>query len=87
MAICTRVIFTAQHNDNSDIIVSGRDLHGFLGIKTNYSTLFERMKEYGFTENVDFIVITKNVHDVTAFGGIRNITDHHVKIEMAKILI
>ena len=42
------------------------------------------MFEYGFIENVDFIVMDKNVQDDTAFGGIRKITDHLMKISMAK---
>ena len=35
-------------------LVSGRELHKFLGVKTQYSKWFERMAEYGFTENIDF---------------------------------
>src|SRR5690625_6659035 len=42
------------------------------------------MVAYGFVENVDFIVITKNVNDVSSFGGIRKLTNHHIKIDMAK---
>lgn len=71
-------------NKGNDILVTGRDLHEFLEINTNYTTWITRMAEYGFSENVDFIVITKNVNDETSFGGQRKITDHHIKIDMAK---
>lgn len=77
-------LISTKQNDNGDIIISGRELHEFLQIKTEYKKWFDRMKEYGFVENVDFIVIVKNVDDVTAFGGIRKITDHHLKLDMAK---
>lgn len=71
-------------NENNDQLVSGRELHEFLKVRTIYTRWFERMSEYGFTENVDFTVIAKNVHDETAFGGTRKLTDHAMKLDMAK---
>ena len=79
----SELIETTQ-NENGEIIVSGRDLHNFLGIKTKYQDWIKRMFEYGFEENVDYAVILKNEHDETAFGGIRKITEHAIKIDMAK---
>lgn len=73
-------------NENNEQIVSGRELHKFLGVGTEYMKWFSRMCDYGFVENVDFAVIVKNVEDVTAFGGVRKITDHSLKIPMAKEL-
>lgn len=67
-----------------EVIVSGRDLHEFLEVKTQYTKWFDRMTEYGFTENVDFTVIGKIVYDDTAFGSKRNIVDHAIKLDMAK---
>ena len=40
-------------------IVSGRDLHMFLEIGTQYTKWFERMCEYGFSENVDFRAVSQ----------------------------
>ena len=37
--------------------VSARDLHEKLNIGTQYTKWFERMAEYGFSENVDFQAI------------------------------
>lgn len=41
--------------ENGQQLVSGRNLYEFLGINTPYTQWFERMREYGFTENKDFI--------------------------------
>ena len=71
-------------NENNEQLVSGRELYEFLEVATPYTRWFERMTEYGFTENVDFTVIAKNVHDDTAFGGVRKIIDHAMTIDMAK---
>ncbi|MCO5478587.1 ORF6C domain-containing protein [Enterococcus gallinarum] len=71
-------------NENNEQLVSGRELYEFLEIATPYTRWFERMTEYGFAENVDFTVIAKNVHDDTAFGGVRKIIDHAMTIDMAK---
>lgn len=71
-------------SESNEQLVSGRELHEFLGIDTQYTKWFDRMKGYGFTKNVDFIVLVKNVYDDTAFGGARKITDHAMKLDMAK---
>lgn len=77
-------LIPTQQDEKGDVLVTGRDLHEFLGVKTTYTQWFARMTDYGFVENVDFIVITKNVNDDTSFGGVRKKTDHHIKIPMAK---
>ena len=41
-------------NENQEPIISGRELHDFLEVSSNYTTWFDRMKEYGFIENNDF---------------------------------
>ena len=76
-------LIKVQERDGEQL-VSGRELHKFLEVKTRFDIWFDRMCEYGFIENVDFIVMDKNVQDDTAFGGIRKITDHLMKISMAK---
>ncbi|OHW63122.1 AntA/AntB antirepressor [Andreesenia angusta] len=79
-------LIKVEMNDNQEQIVSGRELHEFLEVGTQYTKWFERMTEYGFAENVDFAVIVKNDYDETAFGGKRKITDHVIKLDMAKEL-
>nr|DAS72223.1 MAG TPA: KilAC domain protein [Caudoviricetes sp.] len=68
-------------NDNHEPIVSGRHLHEALGVKTPYSMWFDRMVEYGFTENQDFLL--NNFVKQTGRGG-HNKVDHIIKLDMAK---
>ena len=77
-------LIATNTNESGEIVVSGRELHEFLEVQTPYKKWFDRMTEYGFSENVDFAVLDKNVRDETAFGGIRKMTDHALKIDMAK---
>lgn len=65
-------------------LVSGRELHKFLEIGTEYMKWFTRMIAYGFTENTDFTVTVKIDEDDTAFGGERKSTDHLMTLNMAK---
>lgn len=62
--------------------VSARDLHQQLNIRTQYTKWFERMKEYGFTENEDFKAISHK--RLTAQGNETTYIDHEISIDMAK---
>lgn len=76
-------LITTTQNENGEILVSGRELHEFLEVKTRYNDWFKEMLKYGFEENVDFISFTEK--SVKPSGG-RPATDHHMKIDMAKEL-
>ncbi|WP_066570537.1 antA/AntB antirepressor family protein [Snodgrassella sp. CFCC 13594] len=42
--------------------VNARDLHDFLQVKTRFNDwINNRIKKYGFVENVDFVTLTKNL--------------------------
>ncbi|MEE3691743.1 phage antirepressor KilAC domain-containing protein [Streptococcus suis] len=69
-------------NDNQEPVVSGRDLHKVLEIKTQYTKWLERMSEYGFVENEDFMAISQK--RLTAQGNQTEFTDHVLKLDMAK---
>ena len=70
---------------NGQQLVSGRELHKFLEVGTEYMKWFGRIIEkYNFIENKNFTVIVKNDEDDTAFGGIRKSTDHLMTLNMAK---
>lgn len=71
-------------DENGETIISGRELHERLKVATPYKKWMDRMIEYDFEENIDFCVMDKNVQDDTAFGGVRKITDHLLKLDMAK---
>ena len=76
-------LLKVEVNENQEQVISGRELHMFLNIGTEYAKWFSRMCEYGFEENRDFKVIVKN--DENSKGG-RPSTDHIMKIDMAKEL-
>lgn len=65
-------------NDNHEPVVSGRDLHKVLEIKTAYKDWFPRMAEYGFEEGQDFSSFLSK-----STGG-RPSQDHILKLDMAK---
>ena len=68
-------------NDNHEPVVSGRQLHEALDVKTKYADWFNRMIDYGFAENQDFLLL-KNEQQ-TGRGG-HNKVDHIIKLDMAK---
>ena len=65
-------------------VVSGRELHESLGIKTAYKDWFPRMCEYGFEEEKDYSVTLIFEHNSN--GGKQNHKDHMLTIPMAKEL-
>lgn len=69
-------------NDSHEPVVSGRQLHEALGVNSNYTTWFDRMTDYGFTENQDYILLS-NFGNQTGRGG-HNKVDHVIKLDMAK---
>lgn len=68
-------------NENQEPVVNGRELYQILEIKTPYTQWFDRMKEYGFAENVDFISLSQNCEKPQ--GG-RPEVNHAIKLDMAK---
>lgn len=68
--------------ENDRPTVSGRELHEFLEVGSNYTTWFNRMTEYGFTENQDFQPIFQKWN--TAQGNETTQIDHQLTIEMSK---
>lgn len=80
-------------NDTGEIIVSGRELHEFLEVSSNYTTWFKRMCEYGFEGDVDFVEFwsdSKKGTVVEMTGSTQQMTangfqiDHALKLDMAK---
>lgn len=71
--------FTEQ---DGEILVSGRELHEFLEIGTQYTKWFERMMEYGFVEGQEFVEVSQK--SLTSHGREHSMTDHALKVDMAK---
>ena len=72
-------------NESHEPIVSGRILHRELGVGTEYAKWMTRMTEYGFIEGQDFNSV--KIDEVRQEGNRhvkREITDHALKLDMAK---
>jgi len=74
-------LIKTEQNEQGEVIVSGRELHDFLEVGTEYRKWFPRMTEYGFEENVDYVRVSQKC---PTLGGMQEIVDHAVKIDMAK---
>lgn len=70
--------------DNDRLTVMGRDLHEGLEIKTPYTQWFDRMKEYGFNENTDYILVSQKCETNNPKNPYTTIADHQITIDMAK---
>lgn len=73
-------LLKVKQNENLEPVISGRQLHEFLEVKTAYKDWMPRMIEYGFIEGVDFSSFLSE-----STGG-RPSTDHLLKLDMAKEL-
>lgn len=69
-------------NENNEQLVSGRELHKFLEVGTQYTKWIDRMVEYGFVETIDFLTISQK--RLTAQGNETTYIDHAMKLDMAK---
>ena len=75
-------LINLHEKDDGTIAVSGRELHEFLNIGTQYTIWFDRMKEYGFEDKQDYVEL--NQKRLTSHGRAHDITDHAMTIDMAK---
>ena len=73
-----------ETNENLEPIVSGRELHEKLGVETPYTKWIGRMVEYGFTENVDFVLVRQKCPTNNPKNPETEIIDHIIKLDMAK---
>lgn len=67
--------------DTEQPTVSARDLHEGLEIKSNFTTWFERMTEYGFTD-ADYKKCFPNLE--SGCNGGQNMIDYQISVDMAK---
>lgn len=66
--------------NTNTMTVSARDLHEKLEIETPYKKWFDRMCEYGFTEDKDFWTKMSKTSEVGGRPGI----EHEITVDMAK---
>ena len=65
-------------------LVSGRELHEFLEIRTKYKDWFRRMVEYGFEEEIDFMKVAQKRATNNLKNPVTTVIDHAISIDMAK---
>ena len=72
-------LIKVEINENQEPVISGRELHKALEVTERYSSWFDRMTQYGFTENYDF-------SGCKVFNTLANqeLVDHILKLDMAK---
>lgn len=74
-------------NDEQVNTVNARELHEFLGVGRDFSTWFkDRVEQYSFVENEDYILIPQNRGINSGRGGDRKSKDYHISLDMAKEL-
>lgn len=70
-------------------LVNARDLHQFLESKQHFANWIKnRINEYGFTQDVDFLGVNTVMSTEAGFFGRREktVTDYHLSLDMAKEL-
>ena len=74
-------------NDNGKQLVSGRELHEFLGVGRDFTTWIKgRISKYDFIENEDFTIVSLIPQNGGASHGGQNKLDYIISIDMAKEL-
>lgn len=74
-------------NDKGQQLVSARELHEKLileeGKTERFSQWFSRHLQYGFEENIDYVVC-KKIYAANQYGGEKELIDYAIIIDMAK---
>ncbi|OOR88003.1 hypothetical protein B0181_09240 [Moraxella caviae] len=67
--------------------VNARHLHKNLGVKSRFNDWIKiRIHEYGFIQNVDYILVTEKIVTKTRGGNRKATNDYHLTLDMAKEL-
>lgn len=82
-------VFNGEINQATEMLCNARELHKFLGVGRKFNTwIKDRIKEYGFTENQDFVIVQNlsypNLGNAKARKQI--MIDYHITLDMAKEL-
>ena len=80
-------VFTTEIGGVPMQAVDARELHGFLAVGRDFSNwIKDRINEYEFIEDVDYVLIRQNGGTKTGRGGDRRSIDYHLSLDMAKEL-
>ncbi len=79
-------LIKVQTNENNEQVVSGRDLHEFLEVKTKYVDWMKRkIEDYGFIENRDFIEVNELTQNWEGSRMVKREKKNYImKLSMAK---
>lgn len=75
-------LINLHEQEDGSVVVLGRDLHEFLEITERYNSWFERMLQYGFSNEVDYTSVKS--FTLVNNGAQRKIDNHVMTIDMAK---
>jgi phage anti-repressor protein len=77
-------VFTAEIGGVIKQTVDARDLHGFLGVKRDFTSwIKKRIEEYGFMENEDYLLTKMGEQHL---GGTKYLSEFTLVFDMAKEL-
>ncbi|EPU8082688.1 antA/AntB antirepressor family protein [Escherichia coli] len=77
-------VFNGTIANETTLLVNARDLHTFLGVGKRFASwITERIAEYGFVENQDYILVSPN-REIKGRGGDRRSKDYHLTLGTAK---
>ncbi|HAW0564640.1 TPA: phage antirepressor Ant [Escherichia coli] len=77
-------VFNGTIANETTLLVNARDLHTFLGVGKRFASwITERIEEYGFVENQDYILVSPN-REIKGRGGDRRSKDYHLTLDTAK---
>ncbi|EMQ4393216.1 antA/AntB antirepressor family protein [Escherichia coli] len=77
-------VFNGTIANETTLLVNARDLQTFLGVGKRFASwITERIAEYGFVENQDYILVSPN-REIKGRGGDRRSKDYHLTLDTAK---
>ncbi|EEC0293666.1 ORF6N domain-containing protein [Salmonella enterica subsp. enterica] len=80
-------VFHGTMKNESVLLCNARDLHAFLHVGKRFASwITERITDYGFQENQDYILISPNRETKSGRGGDRRSKDYHLTLDTAKEL-
>ncbi|EMB6791655.1 antA/AntB antirepressor family protein [Salmonella enterica] len=79
-------VFNGTISNEAVLLCNARDLHKFLEVGKRFASwITERLTEYKFVENQDYILVSQN-WEIKGRGGDRRSKDYHLTLDTAKEL-
>ncbi|MHA3722237.1 antA/AntB antirepressor family protein, partial [Yersinia enterocolitica] len=77
-------VFDGTISNETTLLCNARDLHSFLGVGKRFASwITERISEYEFVENQDYVIFSQNREKI---GRGRPSIDYHLTLDTAKEL-